>query len=153
MRHRWSDTFGNRTGTMKLLIRINQLSLYKKRRAGVAKLIKKIKQDSKNISDDLRMDMSETPHMEANEGEWKLYEAKNRNTITQMMKGTHLRARTKWRREMKELQHKREEQRKTAQQVKNYYNYVLKRPGYEPKATVLYEKQNEEIKIIEGEKK
>ena len=62
--------------------------------------------------------MSETPHMEANEGEWKLYKAKNRNIITQMMKGTHLRARTKWRREMKELKHKREEQRKTAQQVK-----------------------------------
>ena len=30
MRHRWSDTFGNRTRTMKLLIRVNQLSLYKK---------------------------------------------------------------------------------------------------------------------------
>ena len=58
------------------------------------------------------------------------------------MKGTHLRARTKWRREMKELKNTREEQRKTAQQVKNYYNYVLKRPGYEPKATVLYEQQN-----------
>ena len=69
MRHRWSDTFGNTTGTMKLLRRVNQLPLYKKRRAGVAKLIKKIKQGSKNISDDLRMYMSETPHMEANEGE------------------------------------------------------------------------------------
>jgi hypothetical protein len=54
-----------------------------------------------------------------------------------MMKGTHLRARTKWRREMKELKHKREEQRKNATTVKHHYNYVLKRPGYEPKPTVL----------------
>jgi hypothetical protein len=50
-----------------------------------------------------------------------------------MMKGIHLRARTKWRREMKELKHKREEQRKNA--------------------TMLYEKFNEQTKIIDGEKK
>ena len=31
MRHRWSDTFGNRTGTMKLLIRANQLTRTKKK--------------------------------------------------------------------------------------------------------------------------
>jgi hypothetical protein len=30
MRHRWSDTFGNRSGTMKLLIRANQLTRKKK---------------------------------------------------------------------------------------------------------------------------
>ena len=93
------------------------------------------------------------PETTATEGEWKLYDAQNRHIITTMMKGTHLRARTKWRREMKELKHKREEQRKNATTVKNYYNYVLKRPGYEPKPTVLYEKVNEHTKIIDGEKK
>ena len=31
MRHRWSDTFGNRTGIMKLLIRVNQLKRKKKK--------------------------------------------------------------------------------------------------------------------------
>ena len=31
MRHRWSDTFGNRTGTMKLLIRVNQMARTKKK--------------------------------------------------------------------------------------------------------------------------
>ena len=153
MRHRWSDTFGNRTGTMKLLIRVNQLARTKKRRASVAKLINKIKENSKHISDDLRMNMVEIPETTATEGEWKLYDAQNRHIITTMMKGTHLRTRTKWRREMKELKHKREEQRKNATTVKNYYNYVLKRPGYEPKPTVLYEKLNEHTKIIDGEKK
>ena len=84
----------------------------KKRRASVAKLINKIKENSKHISDDLRMNMMEIPETTATEGEWKLYDAQNRHIITTMMKGTHLRARTKWRRKMKELKHKREEQRK-----------------------------------------
>ena len=99
------------------------------------------------------MNMMEIPETTATEGEWKLYDAQNRHIITTMMKGTHLRARTKWRREMKELKHKREEQRKNATTVKNYYNYVLKRPGYEPKPTVLYEKVNDQTNIIDGEKK
>ena len=30
---------------------------------------------------------------------------------------------------------------------------MLKRPGYEPKPTVLYEKVNERTKIIDGEEK
>ena len=112
MRHRWSDTFGNRSGTMKLLIRVNQHARQKKRRASVAKLIIKIKENSKHMSDDLRMNMEEMPEIKATEGVWKLYDARNRHTITTMMKGTHLRARTKCRREMKELKHKREKQRK-----------------------------------------
>ena len=98
MRHRWSDTFGNRTGTMKLLIRVNQLAKTKKRRASVAKLIHKIKANSKYISEDLKTKMVETPDTSATDGEWKMYDALNRYIITKMMKGTHLRARTKWRR-------------------------------------------------------
>jgi hypothetical protein len=42
MRHRWSDTFGKRSGTMKLLIRVNQLTRQKKIRASIAKLISKL---------------------------------------------------------------------------------------------------------------
>jgi hypothetical protein len=60
----------------------------------------------------------EIPEITASQGEWKLYDARNRHVITTMMKSTPLRARTKWRREMKELKHKREEQRKNATTVK-----------------------------------
>ena len=56
-------------------------------------------------------------------------------------------------REMRELKHKRGEQRENATTTKKYYNYVLKRPGYEPTPTVLYKKVNEKTKIIDGEKK
>ena len=125
----------------------------KKRRASVAKLINKRKENIKHISDDLKMNMEKIPEITATEGERKLYDARNRHIIiiiATMMKSTHLRARTKWRREMKELKHKREEQRKNATMVKKYYNYVLNRPGYEPKPTLLYEKVNEQTKIIDG---
>ena len=79
----------------------------KKRRATVAKLINKRKENIKHISDDLKMNMEKIPEITATEGEWKLYDVRNWHIITTIMKGTHLRARTKWRREMKELKHKR----------------------------------------------
>ena len=38
--------------------------------------------------------------------------------------------------------------KENATMVKRYYKYVLKRPGYEPKPTVLYEKINEQTKLL-----
>jgi hypothetical protein len=54
---------------------------------------------------------------------------------------------------MKNLKSKRENQRKNQQEVKQYYNYVLKRKSHTSKPTVLYENQGSEIKLIEGKKK
>ena len=64
-----------------------------------------------------------------------------------------MRARVKWRQQMKNLKSKRENQRKNQQEVKQYYNYVLKRKSHTSKPTVLYENQGSEIKLIEGKKK
>ena len=58
-------------------------------------------------------------------------------------KGTTMRARNKWRLQLKEFKKKREEQRKIPQEVKKYYNYALKRPAQAEKPEVLFD--NDEI--------
>ena len=53
-------------------------------------------------------------------------------------KGTTMRARNKWRLQLKEFKKKREEQRKIPQEVKKYYNCALKRPAQAEKPEVLF---------------
>jgi hypothetical protein len=54
---------------------------------------------------------------------------------------------------MKKLKLKRENQRKNQQEVKQYYNYALKRKSHISKPTVLYENLGSEIQLIEGKKR
>ena len=54
-----------------------------------------------------------------------------------------MRARNKWRQQLKEYKKRREEQRKIPHEVKKYYNYALKRPPQAEKPEVLFD--NDEI--------
>ena len=60
--------------------------------------------------------------------ELKSYERKLRKMLMIWEKGTTMRARNKWRQQLKEYKKRREEQRKIPHEVKKYYNYALKRP-------------------------
>ena len=73
----------------------------------------------------------------------KKYEKLIRKMLIIWEKGTSMRARNKWRLQLKEFKKKREEQRKIPQEVKKYYNYALKRPTQAEKPEVLFD--NEEI--------
>ena len=73
----------------------------------------------------------------------KKYEKLIRKMLIIWEKGTTMRARNKWRLQLKEFKKKREEQRKIPQEVKKYYNYALKRPAQAEKPEVLFD--NDEI--------
>ena len=97
--------------------------------------------------------LSEIPQSINNHEEWRSFQKKSINLLRKTQKGLHMRARVKWRQQMKNLKVKRENQRKNQQEVKQYYNYALKRKSHTAKPTVLYENMGSEIKIIDGKKK
>ena len=125
-------------------------SVYENKRKDVANIVNMIKKRSDQVSDELYHILDKVPKMNDDEGTWRKFSRSSVRLLKKMQKGIHLRARTKWRGQMKKWKYKRDEQRKNQQEVKKYYNYALKRKPPENKPTVLFEKRQEELHMIEG---
>ena len=106
-RHQWSDVFGRKNGISYLLESMIKCCTQKKKRKHVGNLIQTIKKRSTDISADIHMEMEELPQVDEQdteyESKWRSYEAKTRTILRKYRKELHLRARTKWRMNMKSL--------------------------------------------------
>ena len=149
-RHQWSDVFGRKSGILRLLQSTIRYCTQRRKRNRVSGLVKKIIRRSKDVSDDVHMTLDKTPDTDANERDWYTYTKQAGDTLAKMQTTLHLRARVKWRRQMRKWKYNRDAQRKKAHEVKKYYNYALKRTPPEKKPTVLYERKDGEMKVIEG---
>jgi len=69
-----------------------------------------------------------------------------------LQRGVHVRARAKWRGQMKLLKGKRDDQRKIQQELKKYIKYALKRPAQAGKVEVLTEIIDGKINVMDNEK-
>ena len=135
MKHKWSDRFSRKNSvirTIKSLIRYS--SQYSKRHK-IKDIIMKFRKHSEVMSMETNNILSNIPQSLSSDDEWRSFQKQSINLLRKTQKGLHMRARVKWRQQMKNLKSKRENQRKNQQEVKQYYNYVLKRKSHTSKPT------------------
>ena len=108
--------------------------------------IKSILRRSGTISLEVEGTLRQISDVKEGRKAWKTYEHTVRSMLRKARKGVHLRARVKWRTQMKEFKHCRDQQRENTQELKKYLDYALKRTGPAPKSAVLLQETKEGIK-------
>ena len=151
-KHAWSDVFSRKICNIRLLKSTIRYGLQHSKRHKVEEIVNRIKKQSNQISDDVYNIIDEVPDSNAGESVWRKFTRTSISALKSLQKGIHLGARVKWRQQMKKWKYKKDEQRKNQHEVKKYYDYALKRKPQAAKPTVLYEKIDEELIIIEGQK-
>jgi len=151
-KHAWSDVFSRKICNIRLLKSTIRYSVQHSKRNKVEEIVNRIKKRGNQISDDVYDIIDKVPNMSAGESEWRKFTRSSISALRRLQKGIHLRARVKWRQQMKKWKYKKDEQRKNQHEVKKYYDYALKRKPQEAKPTVLYEKVADELIIVEGKK-
>ena len=111
-RHNWSDVFSRRNGIYALLLEIIQRTRKKRLRPQIYSIVKKIIKRSQIIGMELGGTLSDIPQVDANEREWKKYDAEVRRHLTDQQRSMHMRQKVRWRMNMKKFKKHRDEQRK-----------------------------------------
>ena len=103
-KHAWSDVFSRKFCNIRLLKSTIRYGLQHSKRHNVEEIVNRIKKQSNQISDDVYNIIDEVNDISAGESDWRNFTRTSISELKSVQKGIHLRARVKWRQQIKKME-------------------------------------------------
>ena len=107
MKHKWSDRFSRKNSTIRTIKSLIRYSTQYSKRHKIKEIIIKFRKICEVMSMETHNVLSKIPQSLHDDKEWRTLQKKSINLLRKTQKGLHMRARVKWRQQIKKIKTKK----------------------------------------------